>query len=74
LDLYDSAGSYLVSWTLPGMGWGIYRNGWLWAITNAQESPELMAFVPAADTTALFKRWPRRPPPKRTATPIRRDS
>jgi len=62
LDLYDGAGRYLVSWPLPNASWVSYREGWLWSIVNPQESPTLMAFVPAADTGALFKRWPR--PPK----------
>lgn len=59
LDLYDRDGQYLVSWPLPNASWVSYRDGWLWSIVNPQESPTLMAFVPAADTAALFKRWPK---------------
>jgi hypothetical protein len=69
LDLYDRAGRYLVSWPLPSAAWVSYRDGWLWSIVNPQESPTLIAYVPAADTTALFKRWPH---PRRAGPPINR--
>ena len=60
LDLYDAKGRYLESWKLPFTGFLAYRDGYLYAMLNTQESADLAAFVPAADTARVLKAFPRR--------------
>lgn len=60
LDLYDRSGRYLESWKLPFTGFVAYRDGYLYAVVNSQESADLVALAPAADTARILKAHPRR--------------
>lgn len=66
LDLYDASGRYLESWKLPVTGFLAYRDGFLFAMTNTQETADLVALVPAADTARILKSYPRRAVPRPT--------
>lgn len=58
-DVYDGAGRYVESWTVP-CPLPAYRSPWLYCLFNVQEAPRLMGFVARADTTRVLNALNRR--------------
>jgi hypothetical protein len=61
IDLYESGGGYIESWSIPGCGRVAYREPWLYCMANMSESARLVAFVPRLDTARVLRMFPRQP-------------